>query len=110
MLAGASCADLRRRFEMVTAILDRVVVKVDKSADRSRGGILLPEKGREEPKTGVVVACGPGKRLADGSTAPINVSVGDRVMFGCLAGTDVKLDGEELRVMAEEDVLGIIHE
>jgi chaperonin GroES len=93
---------------MLTAILDRVVVRLDKPKDKTKGGIILPDQAREMPKSGVILACGPGKRTELGTVIPISVRVGDRVLFGPLAGTDVKMGGEDLLVMAECDILAKI--
>ena len=87
-------------------IHDRIVVKRIKPEEVSRGGILLPDP--EKPDQGEVVAVGPGKRAEDGTLEPMSVKVGDRILLGKYGGTTVKVDGEELLVMREEDVFAVI--
>lgn len=90
---------------------NRVLVKRSK-AEVSKGGILLPETAQEKPKEGVVMAIGPGKTDKQGTLQPLTVKVGDKVLFGSYAGTEVKLPqsdvNEELLILSEEDILGII--
>lgn len=87
-------------------IHDRIVVKRLKADEVSRGGILLPDP--EKPDQGEVIACGPGKRREDGVVEPLSVKVGDTVILGKYSGTTVKVDGEELLVMREEDVFAVV--
>ena len=86
---------------------NRVVVQRSK-AQTSKGGILLPDSAQERPREGQVMAAGPGKTNENGQLEPISVKVGDRVLFGSYAGTEVKQEEEEYLILSEEDILGII--
>jgi chaperonin GroES len=87
---------------------DRVIVKRLESETRSAGGIVIPDSAAEKPVQGKVVAVGKGKILEDGQVRPLDVKIGDKILFGKYSGTEVKVDGEELVVMREEDVMAII--
>lgn len=87
---------------------DRLVVRREAEERRSAGGIVIPDTAAEKPTFGKVIAVGKGKILDKGTTRAPDVNVGDRIMFGKYAGTEVKLDGEELLVMREEDVMAIV--
>ncbi len=87
---------------------DRVIVKRLEEERTSPGGIVIPDTAAEKPIQGKVVAVGKGKVLDDGNVRPLEVKVGDKVLFGKYSGTEVKIDGEELLVMREEDVMAII--
>jgi len=87
---------------------DRVIVKRLESETRSAGGIVIPDSAAEKPVQGKVVAVGKGKILEDGQVRPLDVKVGDKILFGKYSGTEVKVDGDELVVMREEDVMAII--
>jgi chaperonin GroES len=87
---------------------DRVIVKRLESETRSAGGIVIPDSAAEKPVQGKVVAVGKGKILEDGSVRALDVKVGDKILFGKYSGTEVKVDGDELVVMREEDVMAII--
>jgi chaperonin GroES len=87
---------------------DRVVVRRIESEDRTSGGIIIPDTAKEKPQEGEVVAVGPGARDEAGKLVPLDVKAGDRILFGKWSGTEVKLDGEELLIMKESDVMGII--
>lgn len=87
---------------------DRVVVRRLPEEEVSAGGILIPNAAQEKPHQGEVVSVGTGKILDDGSSRPMAVSVGDRVLFGKYSGTEVKLGSEELVVMREDDIMGIV--
>jgi len=89
---------------------DRVLVKRVKEEEKTRGGIIIPETAQEKPQEGEVVAVGPGARDEDGEYIKLDVSVGDRILFGKWSGTEVKVDGEELLIMKESDILGVIEE
>jgi chaperonin GroES len=89
---------------------DRVVVKRIDAEEKSAGGIIIPDTAKEKPSQGEVVAVGPGGRDEQGKLIPIDVKVGDRVLFGKWSGTEVKIDGEELLIMKESDIMGIIDE
>ena len=84
---------------------DRVVVKADESEEKTSGGIVLPDNAKEKQQRGEVVAIGPGKLLDSGDRAALAVGVGDKVLFGKYAGNDVKVNGEELKIMRESDLL-----
>ena len=87
---------------------DRVVVKRIDAEEKSKGGIIIPDTAKEKPQEGEVVAVGPGGRDEAGKLIAIDVKAGDRVLFGKWSGTEVKLDGEELLIMKESDIMGVI--
>ena len=87
---------------------DRVVVKRVAEEERTAGGIIIPDTAKEKPMQGEVVAVGPGARDEAGKLVSLDVKVGDRVLFGKWSGTEVKLDGEELLIMKESDIMGVI--
>ncbi len=87
---------------------DRVVIRRLEQEDRSAGGIIIPETAQEKPMQGEVVAVGPGSRADDGKLTPLDVVVGDRILFGKYSGTEVKVDGEDLLIMRESDIMGVI--
>ena len=87
---------------------DRVVVRRLEEERRSAGGIVIPDTAKEKPIQGQIVACGNGKILEDGKVRPLDVKPGDKVLFGKYSGTEVKIGTEELLVMREEDIMGII--
>ncbi len=87
---------------------DRVIVKRMEEERTSPGGIVIPDSATEKPVRGEILAVGNGKKLDDGSVLALDVSVGDKVLFGKYAGTEVKVDGEELLVMREEDIVAVI--
>jgi chaperonin GroES len=89
---------------------DRVVVERLDQSEKTAGGIIIPDSAQEKPMEGRIVAAGPGARAEDGSVSPLDVKVGDRVLFGKWSGTEVKIDGEELLIMNESDIMGIIEE
>ena len=88
---------------------DRVVVKRIDAEEKTAGGINIPDTAKEKPSQGEVIAVGPGRDEA-GKLIPIDIKVGDRVLFGKWSGTEVKIDGEELLIMKESDVMGVIEE
>lgn len=88
---------------------NRVLIKRSEKAT-SKGGILLPDSAQEKPREGVIVAVGPGKRNESGQIEPMNVRVGDRILFSSYSGTEVKNLDEEYLIMAEEDILGVLNE
>ena len=92
----------------IRPIGDRVLVKRAEAEERTAGGILLPESAKDKPKEGTVIAIGDGKTLDDGTKTTFTVKNGDRILFSAYAGTEVKYQGEELLIMREEDILGII--
>ena len=87
---------------------DRVVVRRIESEEKTAGGIIIPDTAKEKPQEGEIVAVGPGARGEDGKLHPLDVKAGDRVLFGKWSGTEVKIDGEELIIMKESDVMGVI--
>jgi chaperonin GroES len=87
---------------------DRVVVRRIEEDERTRGGIIIPDTVKEKPQQGEVVAVGPGNRDEKGQVQPLDVKAGDRVLFGKWSGTEVKIDGEELLIMKESDILGVL--
>ena len=87
---------------------DRVVVKRIDAEEKSAGGIIIPDTAKEKPQEGEVVAVGPGARDENGKVNALDVKVGDRVLFGKWSGTEVKLDGEELLIMKESDIMGVL--
>ena len=87
---------------------DRVVVRRIEAESRSAGGIVLPDSATEKPQQGEVLAVGPGAPLDDGSARAPSVAVGDRVLFGTYAGTEVKVDGEELLVIKESEIFAVV--
>jgi chaperonin GroES len=89
---------------------DRVVVKRVEAEDKSKGGIIIPDTAKEKPQQGEVVAVGPGGRDENGKLVPMDLKAGDRVLFGKWSGTEVKLDSEELLIMKESDIMGVIAE
>jgi chaperonin GroES len=89
---------------------DRVVVRRIEAEEKSAGGIIIPDTAKEKPSQGEVIAVGPGGRDETGKLIPIDVKEGDRVLFGKWSGTEVKIDGEELLIMKESDIMGIIDE
>jgi chaperonin GroES len=87
---------------------DRVLIRRVEAEEKTTGGIIIPDTAREKPMEGEVVAVGPGARGEDGKLQPLDVKAGDRVLFGKWSGTEVKLDGEELIIMKESDLMGIL--
>jgi chaperonin GroES len=87
---------------------DRVVVKRVEAEEKSKGGIIIPDTAKEKPQQGEVVAVGPGGRDENGKLIPMDLKAGNRVLFGKWSGTEVKLDGEELLIMKESDIMGVI--
>jgi chaperonin GroES len=87
---------------------DRVIVKRLESETKSAGGIVIPDSAAEKPVQGKIVAVGKGKILEDGQVRPLDVKVGDKILFGKYSGTEVKVDGDDLVVMREEDVMAVI--
>ncbi|HNY47489.1 MAG TPA: co-chaperone GroES [Candidatus Latescibacteria bacterium] len=87
---------------------DRVLVKPIEESEQVRGGIIIPDTAKEKPQQGEVKAVGPGKRGEDGTVWPMNVAVGQIVLYGKYAGTEVKIDGEDYLIMSEGDIYGIV--
>jgi len=89
-------------------LLDRVLVERIDVKDKTAGGILIPDSAKEKPSQGEIIAVGPGSRDESGKLIPIDLKVGDRVLFGKWSGTEVKLDGQELLIMKESDIMGVL--
>ncbi len=87
---------------------DRVLVKRVKEEEKTKGGIIIPDTAQEKPQEGEVVAVGPGARDEDGERIEMDVKVGERILFGKWSGTEVKVDGDDLLIMKESDILGVI--
>jgi|ERR1700682_3557482 len=93
--------------QKLTPLHDRVVIRRIEEAETVRGGIIIPDTAKEKPMEGIVIAAGTGK-FEKGQTIPLAVKEGDRVLFGKYAGTEIKIDGEELLIVREEEILGIL--
>ena len=89
---------------------DRVVVKRVEEEGKTKGGIIIPDTAKEKPMEGEIVAVGPGARDEKGTLVPLDVKNGDRILFGKWSGTEIKLDGEDLLIMKESDIMGIIED
>ena len=87
---------------------DRVVVKRLEGEEKSKGGIIIPDSAKEKPQEGKIVAVGPGARDEAGKLVPLDLKAGDRVLFGKWSGSEVKIDGEDLLIMKESDIMGVV--
>ena len=87
---------------------DRVLVRRVEEEEKSAGGIIIPDTAKEKPMQGTIVAAGPGARNEQGEIAPLDVKTGDLILFGKWSGTEIKLDGEDLLIMKESDIMGIL--
>src|SRR6187455_342300 len=87
---------------------DRVLVRRIEAEEKTAGGIIIPDSAKEKPSEGEIVAVGSGNKAEDGKVTPLDVKAGDRVLFGKWSGTEVKLDGEDLLIMKESDIMGIV--
>ncbi len=87
---------------------DRVVVRRLESAEKTKGGIIIPETAQEKPQEGEIIAVGPGGRDESGKLTPLDVKKGDKILFGKWSGTEVKIDGKDLLIMKESDIMGVI--
>src|SRR4029079_16414144 len=87
---------------------DKILVKRVEAESKTKSGLVLPDSAKEKPKRGKVLSVGDGRRLYNGERAPLNVKKGDEVIFTSYAGTEIKLDGEELMIMSEEDILAVV--
>jgi chaperonin GroES len=92
----------------ITPLHDRVIVRRIEEGEQVRGGIIIPDSAKEKPQEGEVVAAGAGKYKEDGTRQPLDVKPRDRVLFGKYSGSEIKIDGEELLIMREDEILGII--
>ena len=91
-----------------TPLHDRVLVRRVESEEKTKGGLIIPDSAKEKPQEGEVVACGEGARKESGDLIPMGVKAGDKILFGKWSGTEVKIDDEDLLIMKESDILGII--
>ena len=92
----------------IRPLQDRIIVKRMAEEEKTKGGIIIPDTAKEKPLEGTVLAVGNGKVLEDGGVRPLDVKVGDRILFTKFAGTEVRFDGEEHLIVREEDILGIV--
>ncbi len=95
---------------MIKPLSDRIVVQTKTAEEITKGGIILPDTAKEKPQEGEVVAIGPGKLLDSGKVVPVEVKVGDRIIYSKYGGTDIKLDGEEYVILRQDDVLAVLEE
>ncbi|MBW8295721.1 co-chaperone GroES [Sphingopyxis sp.] len=89
---------------------DRVVVRRIEAEEKTSGGIIIPDTAKEKPQEGEVVAVGPGARAEDGTVTPLDIQAGNRILFGKWSGTEVRIDNEDLLIMKESDILGVIEQ
>jgi chaperonin GroES len=92
----------------IRPLQDRVIVKRLEEEEKTKGGIIIPDTAKEKPQEGKVIAVGKGKVAEDGKLIPLDVKVGDKILFGKYSGTEIKIGGEEHLIMREEDILGVI--
>jgi chaperonin GroES len=93
----------------VRPLADRVLVRrLEDEVEKSKGGIIIPDTAKEKPQQGKVIAVGKGRKSEDGTIVPLDVKVGDRILFGKYAGSEIKVEGEEHLIMREEDILGVL--
>ena len=92
----------------IRPLADRVVVKRTKEEEKTKGGIIIPDTAKEKPQEGEVIAVGPGARDDNGKIQPLDLKAGDRILFGKWSGSEIKLEGEDLLIMKESDVLGVL--
>jgi chaperonin GroES len=89
---------------------DRVVVRRIEAEEKTKGGIIIPDTAKEKPQEGEVIAAGPGARDESGKIVPLDVKAGDRILFGKWSGTEVRIDGEDLLIMKEADIMGVVEQ
>jgi chaperonin GroES len=92
----------------IRPLQDRVIVKRIAEEEKTKGGIIIPDTAKEKPQEGKVIAVGKGKLNDDGKVVPLDVKVGDKILFGKYSGSEIKIDGDEHLIMREEDILGVI--
>jgi len=92
----------------IRPLQDRVLVKRIEEEEKTKGGIIIPDTAKEKPQMGEIMAAGKGKKTEDGKLLPLDVKAGDKVLFSKYAGTEVKVEGEELLIMREDDILGVV--
>jgi chaperonin GroES len=105
---AALLGNAREKIMKFRPLHDRVLVRRVEAEEKTAGGIIIPDTAKEKPQEGEVVAAGSGAKAEDGKVTPLDVKAGDRVLFGKWSGTEVKVDGEDLLIMKESDILGII--
>jgi chaperonin GroES len=89
---------------------DRVVVRRIEAEEKTKGGIIIPDTAKEKPQEGEIIAAGPGARDESGKIVPLDVKAGDRILFGKWSGTEVRIDGEDLLIMKEADIMGVVEQ
>jgi len=94
----------------IKPLQDRILIKRIEEEEKTKGGIIIPDAAKEKPMEGKVVAVGDGKTLENGTKAPLTVKVGDKILFGKYAGTEIKFDGEEHLILREDDILAIVED
>ena len=95
----------------IRPLQDRVIVRrLEEAVEKTKGGIIIPDTAKEKPQEGEVIAVGPGARDENGKVNPLDVQVGNRILFGKWSGTEVRLDGEDLLIMKESDIMGVIEQ
>jgi len=87
---------------------DRILVKRIKEEEKTKGGIIIPDTAKEKPQEGKIVAVGKGKKTEEGNVIPLEVKAGDRILFGKYSGSEIKIEGEDLLIMREDDILGVL--
>ena len=93
----------------IRPLRDRVIVKrLEDTVEKTKGGIIIPDTAKEKPEQGKIIAVGKGKANEDGKVMPLDVKVGDKILFGKYSGSEIKIDGEEHLIMREEDILGVV--
>jgi chaperonin GroES len=92
----------------IRPLRDRIIVERIEEETTTAGGLIIPDSAKEKPQQGIVKAAGNGKVLEDGTVLPMDIKVGDRVLFGKYAGSEVKIDGKEYQIMREDDILGVL--
>ena len=93
----------------IRPLQDRVIVRrLEEAVEKSKGGIIIPDTAKEKPQHGKIIAVGKGKVNDDGKLTPLDVKVGDKILFGKYSGSEIKIDGEEHLIMREEDILGVV--
>jgi chaperonin GroES len=108
LLAPKRAISKEETFMKFRPLHDRVVVRRIEGEEKTKGGIIIPDTAKEKPQEGEVVAVGPGARDEAGKLVPLDLKAGDRILFGKWSGTEVKIDGEELLIMKESDVMGVV--
>jgi chaperonin GroES len=98
----------RQRMSTLKPLGDRIVVKAVEAEEKTAGGIVLPDTAKEKPQTAEVIAVGPGKTLDNGTIAPMEVKVGDKVVYGKYSGTEIKVGAEDVIILRQDDILGIV--